>query len=74
MSVSLPEPKPTPEPEADAEPATDNAVAGVSRSATGRLWVRRLGPGEERTALALAQRHNLPEVAARVLAARGVSV
>ncbi|MEO1102819.1 MAG: single-stranded-DNA-specific exonuclease RecJ [Pseudomonadota bacterium] len=49
-------------------------VVGVAQSATGRAWVRRLGPAEERTALALAQRHDLPDIAAKVLAARGVTL
>lgn len=49
-------------------------VLGVAASVTGRRWVRRLGGDGERTALALAQRHALPEVAARVLAGRGVTL
>ncbi|WP_420392679.1 single-stranded-DNA-specific exonuclease RecJ [Acuticoccus sp.] len=49
-------------------------VLGVERSASGRRWVARLDAAGERTALALAQRHGLPEVVARVLAGRGVTV
>ena len=48
------------------------AFLGVERSATGRRWVARLK--DERTALAIAQRLEVPEVLARVLAARGVSL
>lgn len=49
-------------------------LLGVDRSATGRRWARRIGAEGERTAIALAQRHGLPEIAARVLAGRGVTV
>lgn len=53
---------------------SEDHVLGVAASVTGRAWRRRLGQDEERTALALAQRHGLPEVAARVLAGRGVAL
>ncbi|MGQ0484502.1 MAG: single-stranded-DNA-specific exonuclease RecJ [Hyphomicrobiales bacterium] len=42
----------------------------VSRSATGRRWRPRLD--DARLAEAIAQRHDLPEILGRVLAARGV--
>ncbi len=48
------------------------AFLGVERSATGRRWVARLK--DERTSLAIAQRLEVPEVFARVLAARGVTL
>lgn len=44
---------------------------GVERSLTGRAWVSRLA--DDRLALAIAQREELPEIVARVLAARGVA-
>ncbi|MEM6848876.1 MAG: single-stranded-DNA-specific exonuclease RecJ [Pseudomonadota bacterium] len=44
------------------------------RSVTERRWTPRLDAEGERTALALAQRYSLPEVVARVLAGRGVTV
>lgn len=44
----------------------------VSRSVTGRRWRARLA--ETRIAEAIAQRHDLPEILGRVLAARGVGV
>ncbi len=57
------------------EPAVDEGAAeallGVERSATGRRWLLRRA--DERTVLALAQRHDLPDALARLLAARGVS-
>ncbi|MBT7613607.1 MAG: single-stranded-DNA-specific exonuclease RecJ, partial [Rhodospirillaceae bacterium] len=47
------------------------AILGVERSLTGRRWRPRLD--DDRAAMALAQRLDLPEALARVLAARGVS-
>jgi single-stranded-DNA-specific exonuclease len=44
----------------------------VAQSATGRRWMAR--PYDERTAAALAQRHNLPDVLARGLSARGIDL
>jgi single-stranded-DNA-specific exonuclease len=43
---------------------------GVERSALGRRWYTRLD--DDRTALGLAQRLGVPEIVARVIAARGV--
>lgn len=51
--------------------ASTRAFLGVDRSATGRAWVSRLA--DERLALAIAQREDLPEIVARVLAGRGVA-
>ncbi|HZS84214.1 MAG TPA: single-stranded-DNA-specific exonuclease RecJ [Stellaceae bacterium] len=45
---------------------------GVERSLCGREW--RLREADERLALALAQRLGLPEVLARILAARGIGL
>ena len=47
-------------------------AAGVERSLTGRRWVWR--EGEDRVGLGIAQRHTLPEVVGRVMAARGLDV
>ncbi len=47
---------------------------GVERSATGRAWRDRLDERGAARALALAQRHELPELLARILAGRGVEV
>lgn len=59
---------PPPQPEARAR----IALLGVERSLTGRRWLER--PHSERDALALSQRHALPEIVGRVLAARGVGL
>ena len=48
--------------------AGGSVFLGVERSATGRRWQARLD--DERLALGFAQRHGLPEIVARVLAAR----
>ncbi len=48
------------------------AFLGVESSLTGRRW--RLRAQDERDALALAQRFDLPEAVGRVLAARGVGL
>jgi single-stranded-DNA-specific exonuclease len=48
------------------------AFLGVTRSATNRRWRDRLDARGSALALAIAQRHQLPEMLARVLAGRGV--
>ncbi|MFQ5953918.1 MAG: DHH family phosphoesterase [Kiloniellales bacterium] len=48
------------------------ALFGVERSFAGKCW--RLRPADDRLALALAQRLDLPEVLGRILAARGVDL
>jgi single-stranded-DNA-specific exonuclease len=48
------------------------AFLGVERSLTGRRWAARLG--DERGALAMAQRHGLPDAICRLLAAREVEL
>jgi single-stranded-DNA-specific exonuclease len=50
------------------------AFLGVSQSATGKLWRDRLDPRGAARALAIAQRHQLPEMLARVLAGRDVEI
>ena len=51
---------------------TGGAFLGVEHSLSGRRWLSR--PGDERQALALAQRLGLPEIVGRVLAARGIGL
>jgi single-stranded-DNA-specific exonuclease len=55
----------------DAGPLPE-AVLGVNRSVTGRRWVWR--EADARTAMAIAQRAELPELVGRLLAARGVEI
>jgi single-stranded-DNA-specific exonuclease len=59
---------------ADIPPAESRPrpILDVTRSATGRTWVDRLEPRRGLVATAIAQRHGLPEIVARVLASRGV--
>jgi single-stranded-DNA-specific exonuclease len=47
---------------------------GVERSATGRPWCDRLDDRGKARSLAIAQRHGVPEMLARVLAGRNVEV
>lgn len=50
------------------------AFLNVERSVTGRRWVDRLDPAAARMAQAIGQQTELPEILARVIAGRGVSV
>lgn len=54
------------------ERAARPAFLGVERSLTGRRWAARLA--DERAALAIAQRHGLPDAICRLLAARDVAL
>jgi single-stranded-DNA-specific exonuclease len=47
---------------------------GIGNSARGFQWRERLAPGQRNTALAISQRHGLPDLLGRVLAARGVGI
>jgi single-stranded-DNA-specific exonuclease len=64
-SLSLPLPQPS-------RGAT--AFLGVERSARGLKWVERLSPSQAYLGAAIAQRHNLPEIIGRLLAARDVTL
>src|SRR5215468_5765457 len=50
------------------------AFLGVQHSLTGKLWRDRLDARGAAKALAIVQRHQLPELLARVLAGRGVEL
>src|SRR6516164_5875739 len=49
-----------------------SAFLNVEKSITGRRWAARLA--DERLALAMAQRHSLPDAICRLLAARDVDL
>src|SRR5579872_2978689 len=53
---------------------TNGLFLGVESSATGRAWRSRLDERGSALALAIAQRHELPELLARILAGRKVEV
>ncbi|MEO6946632.1 MAG: single-stranded-DNA-specific exonuclease RecJ [Nitrobacter sp.] len=53
---------------------TPAAFLGVANSATGRLWRDRLDARGAARALAISQRHQLPEMLARVIAGRGIEI
>jgi single-stranded-DNA-specific exonuclease len=55
-------------------PLTDGLFLGVESSATGRAWRDRLDARGSARALAIGQRHDLPELLARILAGRNVEV
>ena len=50
----------------------ERGFLNVSRSVTGRRWEARLK--DARLAEAISQRHDLPDILGRVLAARGVAL
>ncbi|MFM9942709.1 MAG: single-stranded-DNA-specific exonuclease RecJ [Hyphomicrobiaceae bacterium] len=52
------------------EPA---AYLGVTKSARGFQWRERLGAGGAKDATTISQRHGLPELLGRILAARGIA-
>src|SRR5215470_5230914 len=54
--------------------SNDRYFLGVGRSLTGRIWRDRLDDRGSARALAIAQRHGLDELLARVLAGRNVDV
>ncbi|MAK10543.1 MAG: single-stranded-DNA-specific exonuclease RecJ [Rhizobiales bacterium TMED83] len=51
---------------------TNQTALGVSRSAAGQVWKFR--PSDDRLVLAMCQRHGLPDILARLLVARGVTL
>ncbi len=53
--------------------ASSRLFLGVERSASGRAWRDRLDERGAAQALAIAQRHQVPELLARILAGRGVA-
>lgn len=52
---------------------TDGSFLGVEKSLSGRQWFARLDQRGAALARAIAQRHGVPDVVARVLAGRGVT-
>src|SRR6185312_10602290 len=60
--------------ETRAFPATDGLFLGVEISATGRAWRDRLDSRGSARALAIAQRHDLPELLARIVAGRNIEI
>ena len=52
--------------------APHRVFLGVETSLSGKPWVERLSPEGSAAALAIAQRHQIPDIVARVLAGRGV--
>jgi len=59
---------------ASAPKTSTRLFLDVERSVCGRAWRDRLDERATSRALAIAQRHNIPELLARVLAGRGVEI
>jgi len=59
---------------ASAPKVSTRLFLDVERSVCGRAWRDRLDERATSRALAIAQRHNIPELLARVLAGRGVEI
>jgi single-stranded-DNA-specific exonuclease len=53
---------------------TERHFLNVSKSLTGRVWTDRLDAAGARTAMAMAQRYEIPEILARILSGRGVEL
>jgi single-stranded-DNA-specific exonuclease len=53
---------------------TNRLFLGVENSATGRAWRDRLDDRASARALAIAQRHDVPELLARIIAGRNVDI
>ena len=51
----------------------NDAYLGVTASMRGLAWRERLSPAAAKTAIAISQRHELPELLGRVLAARDIA-
>src|SRR3984885_3797897 len=60
--------------ESRAFPPTDGLFLGVESPATGRAWRDRLDARGAARALAIAQRYDLPELLARILAGRNIEI
>ncbi len=55
-------------------PVPDSPVLGVERSVCGKRWRQRgAAPGGDNIALAISQKHGLPDLVGRLLAARGLT-
>ena len=52
----------------------DSAFLGVTQSIKGQRWRERLTPDQARLATAICQRHELPDLLGRILAARGATI
>ncbi len=55
-------------------PKADRYFLGVEHSATGRTWRDRLGDRGSTLAAAIAQRHGVPDLLARIIAGRGIAL
>ena len=55
-------------------PENPRPFLDITSSVTGRAWVDRLDAAQARTATAIGQRSGIPDILARIIAARGVGL
>ncbi len=55
-------------------PESPRSFLDITSSVTGRAWVDRLDAAQARTATAIGQRTGIPDILARIIAARGVGL
>lgn len=55
-------------------PESPRSFLDITQSVTGRAWVDRLDSAQARTATAISQRIGVPDILARIIAARGVGL
>ena len=58
----------------DLVPAADTPFLGITSSAKGQIWRERLKPADLKVATTISQRHGLPDLLGRMLAARGITL
>ena len=68
----LPTPRKIPYP--SIMPETPRPFLDIAQSVTGRAWVDRLDAAAARNATAIGQRTGIPDILARIMAARGVGI
>ncbi len=66
--------KPARASESVADERSGGPFLGVAQSAKGMLWRERLAPADQIKAAAISQKHGLPDLLGRMIAARGIAV
>ena len=58
----------------EVAPSADTPFLGITSSAKGQVWRERLKPTDLKVATTISQRHGLPDLLGRMLAARGITL
>ncbi|MEQ1613587.1 MAG: single-stranded-DNA-specific exonuclease RecJ, partial [Hyphomicrobiaceae bacterium] len=66
--------KPARASESVADERSGGPFLGVAQSAKDMLWRERLAPADQINAAAISQKHGLPDLLGRMIAARGITV